>query len=326
MSETPIVITGVGPVTPVGTGRDELAAALDEGLEPVELGQIRLEDHLAAGKTYLDPNSELALVSAALALEDARLEITDANAPSVGLSFGTHLGNVTTVESYCRMLREQGVKLASPLLFIHAYPNTSVSLTAMEFGLGGTSFNFNSGRWCGLQALACAVDELQSGEMSVMLAGSADTYTQTTRPLAVDEPFSAAATVVLERADAAAGRGARALATVAGCGVAASPGDALARALAQASLDETDVDWLLSDALEDAAARTDDRTHSTRLARLVGDSGAATAMTGVVLAALVLGEGKLPAGLGLAALPRTAVIVSADDAGAAAVVLRTLVN
>jgi len=324
MSDAPVVITGIGPVTPVGVTRAELAAALDEGLEPAEIGEIDLEEYLETEKTYLDPNSELTLISAALALEDANLAITDEDAPSVGLSFGTHLGNVTTVESYCTKLREQGVKLASPLLFIHSYPNTSVSLTAMEFGIRGTSFNFNSGRWCGLQALASGADELCAGRMSVMLAAASDTYTEMTRLVALGRPFSGAAALVLEPADAASARGVRALAEVGGCGLASSAEGALSRALVEAAVERSDIDWLLLDAPEDTLGRTVEGTHVTGLVNVVGDSGAATALTGIVLAALVLGEGKLPAGLGLSALPRTVAVVSTDSSGAAAVVLRTV--
>jgi len=320
MPDDRVVITAVGPVTPVGVGRAELAAALAEGLEPVEIGQLNVEDYLASAKTYLDPNSAYALCSAALALKDARLTVNDDNAASVGVSFGTRLANVTTVESYLKMLREQGVKLASPLLFIHGYPNTSVSLSAIEFGIKGTSFNFNSGRFAGLQALIQAADELGSGGMSVMLAGAADTYTEVTRAAALGAPFGAAMTLALERLEGASARGAQPLAEVAGCGLVRSADDAASRALADAGIGASDIDWLLSDAAD--ALDISGRAHLTELIKVLGDCGAATAMLGVALVALAVGEGKPPAGLGLARAPRNALVVSADDFGAAAIVLK----
>jgi len=319
-----LVITGIGPAGPVGLGRAELAARVDEGLEPVDVGEIDLADYLETEKTYLDPNSELALASTALAIRDADLELTTETAATRGMSFGTRLGNVTTTEAYMKMVREQGVKLASPLLFIHAYPNTSESLCAIEFGIKGTCFNFNSGRWCGLQALVQACDELRRGRMSVMLAGASDTYTEVTRPDALSSPFRAAATVTVEPAARAMKRGAQPLVDVAGGGLAGTMSDALSRALADASIGRPEIDWVLVDARAETA--TDFRTHTTNLVGVLGDCGAATAMLGVTLAALIIREEKRPAGLGLSEAPRTAAVVSADETGAAAVILRKLAD
>lgn len=319
-----IVITGVGPISPLGLGRAELSAALGEGLEPAELGELHVEDYLTSAKTYLDPNSAQALCSTALALADARLRLSDSLAASVGFSFGTRLGNVTTVESYLKMVREQGVKLASPLLFIHSYPNTSVSLTSIEFGIRGTSFNFNSGRFSGLQALIQAADELWKGKMSVMLAGASDTYTEVTRATAAGEPFAAAVTLVAEGVQAARRRGVEPLVEVAGCGLAGSAAEAFSRALREAATARAEIDWLLADAPPAEPTATGTRIHTTALRELTGDCGAATALIGVTLAAVVMGEGKLPVGLGLTELPHAAAVVSADDSGAAAVILRKL--
>ncbi|HUV39979.1 MAG TPA: beta-ketoacyl synthase N-terminal-like domain-containing protein [Planctomycetota bacterium] len=337
MTRGSVVISGLGLAGPLGLGRVELARRLDEGLGPVELGEIRLEDHLAAEKTYLDPNSELALVATSLALRDAGIEPTAPSPPlgtgdtagTLGMNFGTRLGNVTTTEAYLKMIREQGVKLASPLLFIHAYPNTSVSLCAIEFGIKGTCYNFNSGRWCGLQGLIGASDELRRGKMSVMLAGASDTYTEVTRPDAVGRAYRAAVTVACERVADAAARGARPLVDVAGGGLAGTAPEALSRALAEASVGQVELDWVLLDASEETSAALDLRTHTTNLVVSIGDCGAATAMLGVALAALAIGDpgvsGRL-GGIGLSETPRTAAVVSADETGAAAVILRKLAD
>jgi 3-oxoacyl-(acyl-carrier-protein) synthase len=323
MNSACVAITGIGAVSPAGTGgAAALAAALDRPIALAPVGKLRLEDYLRSAKTYLDPNSAHALCATALAVKDAHLVVGGPDAPSAGMSFGTRLGNVATVESYLKMTREQGVKLASPLLFIHAYPNTTLGLLAIEFGLTGTSFNFNSGRWCGLQALIQAYDELRSQKMSVMLAGSADTYTEVTRPCLAGTPFTAAAALVLERAEDGYRRGVRPAVEVAGAGLGSSGEDALSRALAEASVGWPEIDWLLADPSAEAASRSAERTHATDLVKTVGECGAATALVGLALAAVALKEQKVPSGFGLASAPRAAAVVSADESGAAAVILR----
>jgi len=324
MTDGCVVITGIGQVGPVGVGRAALTGAIDHGITLAPVGKLRLEDYLHSAKTYLDPNSEHALCATSLALADARLAVADENAASVGMSFGTRLANVVTVESYLKMVREQGVKLASPLLFIHSYPNTSVSLLSIEFGIKGTSFNFDCGRWCGLQALIQAFDELRTQKMSVMLAGASDTYTEVTRPCSKGTPFAGAVTLVLERAEDAIRRGVRAAVELAGAGLAATGEEALSRALAEASAGRPQIDWLLADPSADAAGLAAARIHATDLVKTVGDCGAATAMLGLALATVTLDEAKLPARLGLKAAPQAAAVVSADESGAAAVVLRRI--
>jgi|GEM_PF-2405257 3-oxoacyl-(acyl-carrier-protein) synthase len=320
-----VAITGIGVISPVGLGVDALADALDRGISLAPVGKLRLEDYLRSAKTYLDPNSANALAATSLALKDAHLVVGDEIAPSAGITFGTRLGNVVTTETYLKMVREQGVKLASPLLFIHSYPNATVGLLAIEFGLKGTSFNFNSGRWCGLQALIQAFDELRSGKMSVMLAGASDTYTEVTRPCLAGTPFAAAAALVLERAEDGYRRGVRPAVEVAGAGLAATGEEALSRALADAAAGWPQVDWLLADPSAGVAAgRFAARTRATDLVIAVGECGAATALVGLALAAVALREAKLPAKLGLTSPPRTAAVVSADPSGAAAVILRKI--
>lgn len=324
MSSDRILIDGIGIISPVGIGIDALRESLARGLDPKAVGEIDVTEYLSSSKTYLDPNSAYSLSATALAIKDAGLIIDDKNSPTIGMSFGTRFGNVATTEKYLDMIREQGVKLASPLLFIHSYPNTSVSLSAIEFGIRGTSYNFTSGRQSGLEAVIQSADELSSSRMSVMLAGSADTYTEVTQAGANGRPFAAAATLVLRRSQAD-----RPFAEIAGCGLSSSAEAALERALRRASIDAADVDWLLVDSSDNAGGydgpsldkiRAGGRV--TRLTEVIGDCGSATAVLGVALASVTMADGTIPAGLGLAESPRTAAVLSADECGAAAVVLR----
>ena len=59
---------------------------------------------------------------------------------------------------------------------------------------------------------------------------------------------------------------------------------------------------------------------------VIGDGGSATAVLGVALASVTMADGTIPAGLGLSDSPRTAAVVSADECGAVAVVLRKLTD
>ena len=71
MTGARVFITGIGPVGPLGVGREALASALVKGLQPAELGPVRIEDFVSSAKTYLDPASVLVLAATSLALRDA---------------------------------------------------------------------------------------------------------------------------------------------------------------------------------------------------------------------------------------------------------------
>ena len=171
-----VLITGLGPVSVAGVGC-ELSAETLGNQPPAELadsvGELNLVGHLKAAKTYLDRNSQLALLSASMAMDDAGLLPPDESL-NVGVSFGTAFGNVGTTETFLKMLAQKGPKLASPLLFIHSYPNTSSSLIAIEWTLTGPALNFCTGSSAGVDAIIAAAETITDGKADVMLTGAAE--------------------------------------------------------------------------------------------------------------------------------------------------------
>lgn len=171
-----VLITGLGAVSVAGVGCALTAEALSNQppAEPADsVGELDLAGHLKAAKTYLDRNSQLALLSASMAMDDAGLLPPDESL-NVGVSFGTAFGNVGTTETFLKMLAQKGPKLASPLLFIHSYPNTSSSLIAIEWTLTGPALNFCTGSSAGVDAIIAAAETVTDGKADVMLTGAAE--------------------------------------------------------------------------------------------------------------------------------------------------------
>ena len=268
-----IVITGIGPVTAIGTGFAPFAKAIAEGKSGIaevtgfdvencrcklaaEIVDFDVKPFLASEKGYLDRNSALAFAAARLALDDARLAISPETAAQAGLCLGTAFGNMETARAFYQKMIEKGPKFAPPFIFPHTYNNTTASLLTIEHGLKGPHTNFSSGAAAGAEAIAYALFNLRAGRARVMLAGGAEAISQPAFK-ALDDAHKLATTLqptpdgfvlgegagilVLETEDHARQRGARVQAVLAGVGVAGEPSRAILAALQDAGVSAADI-------------------------------------------------------------------------------------
>jgi len=254
--KTQVVVTGLGLVTPVGVGREEVWAALlagHSGFAPVESFDTRaFSVHLGAevrgfrAEPYvqrleaaaLGRASQLAIAAARMALEDAGLDAAALTAERAGVVMGTTSGEPLEVERFDdRYLAGELDRVGAE--FISLYPCHMIAAhVARELGFAGPNAMFPTACAAGNYALAHAVDVLRAGRADLMLAGGADafsriTYTGFARLGAIApercQPFDrnrkgmipgeGAAVLVLEPRDRALARGARIYAELAGYGL-----------------------------------------------------------------------------------------------------------
>ncbi|MCK4415500.1 MAG: hypothetical protein KAY32_18335, partial [Candidatus Eisenbacteria sp.] len=118
-SEIAAVISGVGAVSTAGVGSRALAAALRNGRSPTSepsgaggpaeplVVDFDPNEFLRSPKNYLDRCSELAFAAAELAVRDSGVQLppeldnpkAGATRPRCGLSFGSALGNLGTLDA-----------------------------------------------------------------------------------------------------------------------------------------------------------------------------------------------------------------------------------
>lgn len=252
-----IAVTGLGLVTPIGAGREEVwngFLAGRSGIAPVEsfdtsaftthLGAevrgfdvgpyIRRSDPAALGRA-----SKLAIAAARMALEDAGLEDPAGFAPArAGVAMGTTSGEPREVERFDDRYLAGELDRVGPE-FISLYPCHMIAAhVARELGFAGVNIMIPTACAAGNYAIAHAVDVLRAGRADVMLAGGADafsriTYTGFHRLGAIApekcQPFDrnrkgmipgeGAAVLVLEPLERALERGARVYAELAGYGL-----------------------------------------------------------------------------------------------------------
>jgi 3-oxoacyl-[acyl-carrier-protein] synthase II len=186
-----VVISGVGPVTAIGIGRQAFAEGLARGrcgIGPVtgfdveglpcsmaaEAADLKVQDYLRSEKNYLDRNSELGFAACELALRDAGIALPFEKPERVGLCMGSEWGNVQTMAAFASKLREKGPRFVPPFIFPHTYPNTTASLLAIEYGAKGFHEVFAGSSISGAMAVVGAARVIRSGRADAMLVGGAD--------------------------------------------------------------------------------------------------------------------------------------------------------
>jgi 3-oxoacyl-[acyl-carrier-protein] synthase II len=225
-----IAITGAGTVTG--------PPSLDDLAEPVR-----------ARATRAERISQLALAAADAALLDAGLRLVDGEPrASIGVVLGTAFGCFLTNAAYQHRVASGGPAAASPRLFAATVSNAAAGEIGVAYRLGGPAVTLTAAGAAGLVALGHAADLLRAGEAGALVAGGADAVDaaliawQEAGGLAPGRPAAeAAALLVLERSDAAAGRGARVRGTIVGWAAGFEPdpsatdaGDGLAGTVAAA--------------------------------------------------------------------------------------------
>ena len=257
-----VLITGLGVVSALGSDALETASALLEGepalfplsrfalpeaSEPPLVGEAPNVDLAACGvspKSYLDHASQLFLGACGMAFQRADLNAEKLAALEAGVMSGTAWGCMGTAELFFADYILKGPRLVKPFLFPHAYSNTAVSLAAMEWSLKGPHENVASSSTASGIALAEAFDQIRSGQAALVAAGGSDALSVTSlRARATDGATApageAAAVLVLESESSALARDIKPLGRLLGCGLAVTPQEAAAAALAQAGVTAT---------------------------------------------------------------------------------------
>jgi 3-oxoacyl-[acyl-carrier-protein] synthase II len=187
-----VVITGIGLVTPVGIGRAESWEALLAGKSGA--GPITLFDCLAFrvrfaaevkgwdGARFVDKKklkemdrfTEFACGAAQMAIQDAQLELTDAEREEAGCFIGVGLGGLATLEKTKQTLIDKGPQKISPYAIPGIIANLAAGQVSMLNGLKGPSYCNTSACSSGAHALGEAFEWIRRGRAQVMVAGGAE--------------------------------------------------------------------------------------------------------------------------------------------------------
>ncbi|ANB04181.1 hypothetical protein SAM40697_0218 [Streptomyces ambofaciens] len=128
----------------------------------------------------------------------------------------TNLGNADSVCEAIDTIVREGVKSLSPLGLPQTSSNVVAGCVAIRYGLRGPNLTVCNGITSGLDALAWARHPIVAGRAEAGVVVGVEPANDVTAKLLGEQSTDAAVSVVLEPADAAACRGSRPRATIAG--------------------------------------------------------------------------------------------------------------
>jgi 3-oxoacyl-[acyl-carrier-protein] synthase II len=187
------VITGIGPVTAAGVGRDALWAGLLAGRSPVapitrfdasamKAGCAAEIAGFDAGR-WFDPHeikrwdrcTRFAMVAAQLAITDAGLELKPGELhPRFAVSFGTALGGIADAEAQHAKFITEGAKSVARSLALQIYGGATHSNISIHWGLQGPATTHSNSCASGNVALGDALRLIREGAADVVIAGASE--------------------------------------------------------------------------------------------------------------------------------------------------------
>ncbi len=187
-----VVITGVGCVTPIGTGADGLWSGLTAERSAVrtitrfdptpfkshvaaEIDDFDASDHLPEkAARRLDRFSQLGVTSAALAVADAAIDFGREDRDRAGVMMGSALGGVAEAELQAGVYMRQGLRHVAPTLATAVFGGAVSCNIAIHFGVSGP--NATNGMSCasGTIGVGDAYHAIRDGRADIMLAGGAE--------------------------------------------------------------------------------------------------------------------------------------------------------
>jgi 3-oxoacyl-[acyl-carrier-protein] synthase II len=187
-----VVVTGMGMVTPLGVGTEAGWQALcrgESGVGPVThfdarefrtriAGEVKDFNPLDFIERKLvrrgDRFIHFALAAARMALEDAGLKVTPANGERVGVSVGTAMGGIESIERNHEFLIKGQRQQISPFFVPSFLCNMATGQVAIEFGAKGANMCTVTACASGTHAIGDAAVIIQRGEVDAMIAGGTE--------------------------------------------------------------------------------------------------------------------------------------------------------
>ncbi|MBC7812540.1 MAG: beta-ketoacyl-ACP synthase II [Burkholderiales bacterium] len=192
MERRRVVVTGMGIICPTGNNVEEAwrnAADGKTGIGPItRFDTSHLENHFGGEVKNFDPEeflgrrearrtdrvTQLGLVAAAQAMENAGLQITDENRYDVGCVMGSGIGGIGTIFESIKAFLERGARGVSPLLIPMMLPDSASSKVSMTYGLRGPNFAISTACATGNNCIGEATEIIRRGAAKAFLAGSSE--------------------------------------------------------------------------------------------------------------------------------------------------------
>jgi len=187
-----VVVTGLGLITPLGndvktTWTNILSGK--SGIGPIEHfdasayttrfnGSIKgfdLSPYMEVKEARkMDPFIQYGMAAGIQAMTDSGLEVTEKNAPRIGVAIGAGIGGVSFIEKNDAILVKNGPRRISPFFVPGTVINMVAGNLSIKYGMQGPNFAISTACTTGTHNIGHAARTIAYGDADAMLAGGAE--------------------------------------------------------------------------------------------------------------------------------------------------------
>ncbi len=187
-----VAVTGIGLVTPLGTGTEKTWEGLVNGRSGV--GPITRFDasahaaRIAAEVKDFTPEKwfekkqarnldlfvQYAIAAADMAWKDSGLTVTGDNAERIGVITGCGMGGLPTIEEYHKIYLDRGPRRITPFFIPRVIPNMPSGHISMHIGAKGPNLALSTACAAGTHAVGEAYRHIVHGDCDVVVTGGTE--------------------------------------------------------------------------------------------------------------------------------------------------------
>lgn len=187
-----VVVTGLGPVTSIGIGKEEYWDSLIEGRSGIshitnfdtegytttigsEVKNFDPEKYIDKKEAKrMDRFAQFAIAGTQLALEDSGLDLDSIDKRRAGVILGSGVGGIETLEREHTKLMERGAKRVSPFFIPMMISNMGPGQITMYYGFKGPSFTITTACASGNHAIGESFRMIQRGDADIIVTGGSE--------------------------------------------------------------------------------------------------------------------------------------------------------
>ena len=192
MAERKVVVTGLGMVSPLGNTVSETWGNILEGKSGIATiehfdpspfttnfaGNIKnfdVEQYMPVKEARkMDIFIQYGLAAAIQAVEDAGFEVTEENAPRIGVAIGSGIGGIGAIEENRHIIDNKGPRRISPFFVPGSIINMVSGNLAIKYGFKGPNIAITTACTTGTHNIGFGARMIQNSEADIIIAGGAE--------------------------------------------------------------------------------------------------------------------------------------------------------
>ena len=194
MARKRVVVTGLGMLSPLGSNVTSSWKKIIDGSSGVKIidkfdtsdfetkfaatVDINPEDYLDKKETRrTDPFIQYGLIASKECLDDSKIDLENIDPNRFGVSIGSGIGGLGTIEDNKTLLSERGPKKISPFFVPGAISNMVSGYSSLKFGLRGPNISIASACSSASHSIGYSFRSIVHGDADLMLTGGSEMAT-----------------------------------------------------------------------------------------------------------------------------------------------------